>query len=187
MRKVFSMTIEFAILGLLSWKPMSGYDLKKLISESSVMYWSGNNNQIYRALVQLHDANLVEYQVQPQESLPAKKIYSITEDGQAELKKWVLSVPEAPEIRNMFLVQLAWGDQLGADELDELLERYVGELALQLRMQDEKSQRGTAAPARTQREILLWEKISENMRLAYENEITWVQKLRKALRGLERD
>ncbi len=181
------MTIEFAILGLLSWQPMSGYDLKKLISESSVMYWSGNNNQIYRALVQLHEANLVEYQVQQQESLPAKKIYSITEKGQTELRKWVLSVPEAPEIRNTFLVQLAWGDQLDEDELDALLERYEAELVLQLRMQEEKSQRGTAVPARTRREILLWEKISENLRLSYENELAWVQGLREALRGLERD
>ena len=27
------MTIEFAILGLLSWKRLSGYDLKKMIAE----------------------------------------------------------------------------------------------------------------------------------------------------------
>ena len=45
------MSIEYAILGLLSWKPFSGYDLKKIIAESEVYYWSGNNNQIYNSLV----------------------------------------------------------------------------------------------------------------------------------------
>ena len=44
------MTLEYAILGLLSWKPFSGYDLKKIFSDSPIYYWSGNNNQIYRTL-----------------------------------------------------------------------------------------------------------------------------------------
>lgn len=180
------MTIEYAILGLLSWQPLSGYDLKKLIAESSVMYWSGNNNQIYRALVQLHGAELVAYQVQQQESLPAKKIYSITKKGEAELRKWVLSTPEVPEIRNTFLVQLAWADQLEDNELDELLDRYEAEVALQLRMHEQKKLRRNGSPSRTQREILLWEKISENIRLTYENELAWVQELRMELRSLER-
>ena len=42
------MTIKYAILGLLSWKPFSGYDLKKIFVDSASLYWSGNNNQIYR-------------------------------------------------------------------------------------------------------------------------------------------
>jgi len=180
------MTIQYAILGLLSWQPLSGYDLKKLIAESSVMYWSGNNNQIYRALVQLHEANLVAYQVQQQESLPAKKIYSITEKGEAELRKWVLSTPEVPELHNTFLVQLAWADQLEEDELDELLDRYETEIRLQIRMQEQKRLRGAAAPERTQREVLLWEKISDNIRLTYENELAWVRGLREELINLEK-
>ena len=48
------MSIEHAILGLLSWRPMSGYDLKKIFEEASILYWSGNNNEIYRTLVKLH-------------------------------------------------------------------------------------------------------------------------------------
>jgi len=180
------MTIQYALLGLLSWQPMSGYDLKKLIAESSAMYWSGNNNQIYRALVQLHDAGLVSYQVQQQESLPAKKIYSITEKGEAELRRWVLSTPEVPEIHNTFLVKLAWADLLNDDELDELLDRYETELEMQLRMQEERKLRGMAAPERTPREVLLWKKISENIRGSYENELAWVRGLRAELSGLER-
>jgi PadR family transcriptional regulator, regulatory protein AphA len=180
------MSIEYAILGLLSWQPMSGYDLKKLIAESNVMYWSGNNNQIYRALVQLHEAELVAYQVQQQESLPAKKIYSITDKGEAELRNWVLSTPEVLEIRNTFLVQLAWADRLEDDELDELLESYEAEVGLQLRMQEQNKQRGIDMPGRTQRETMIWENISENIHMTYENELAWVRGLRKELNSLER-
>ena len=48
-------TIDYTILGMLSWKPMTGYDMKRMMQDSPVMYWSGNNNQIYKALVQLLD------------------------------------------------------------------------------------------------------------------------------------
>ena len=70
-------TIDYTILGMLSWKPMTGYDMKRMMQDSPVMYWSGNNNQIYKALVQLLDMGLVTNEVQYQESAPNKKVYSI--------------------------------------------------------------------------------------------------------------
>jgi DNA-binding PadR family transcriptional regulator len=54
-----TMSIEYAILGILSWRPLSGYDLKKMIEGSAALYLSGNNNEIYRTLVSLHDQGLV--------------------------------------------------------------------------------------------------------------------------------
>ena len=91
------MSIKFAILGLLSWKPSTGYDLKKVFEESSAMYWSGNNNQIYKSLVQLLDEGLVTNEIRHQDSSPSKKVYTITDEGLAELREWTLSLPEAPD------------------------------------------------------------------------------------------
>lgn len=176
------MTIGYAILGLLSWKPLSGYDLKKLISESDLFYWSGNNNQIYNSLVRLHQDSFVTQQVQPQESRPPRKIYSITEKGREALRKWVQSNVELPELRNTFLIQLAWADQLTGQEIDALLGRYEEELEDRLRIQQEKARRGGAAPLRTEREAFLWEKISENMRVGVQNELDWTRQVRKELR-----
>jgi len=45
------MTIQFAVLGLLSGKPSSGYELKKVFEDSPYLYWSGNNNKIYKSLL----------------------------------------------------------------------------------------------------------------------------------------
>jgi PadR family transcriptional regulator, regulatory protein AphA len=177
------MSIKYAILGYLSWRPFSGYDLKKMIADSAEMYWSGNNNQIYKTLVQLHEEELVTQQVQYQESLPAKKIYSITEKGLLELKAWVLSVPELPELRNSFLIQLAWADLLTDDEINLLLEKYEEEVQMQLLIQQEKVRRGSLSPSRTQREAHLWNMISENTISFYENELNWIKKLRKGLKG----
>jgi PadR family transcriptional regulator, regulatory protein AphA len=175
------MTIQYAILGLLSWQPLSGYDLKKLFTDSAILYWSGNNNQIYKALLQLHAEGLVTQEIQYQEYLPAKKIYTLTEKGRADLKAWVLSTPELPEFHNNFLIQLTWADLLTDEELDALLKRYEEEVQVQLLMQKEKASRMEPSSARTRREVYLWEMTSKNIISVYENELAWVRQVREGL------
>lgn len=175
------MSIKFAILGILSWKPSTGYELKKFFEESSSMYWSGNNNQIYKTLIQLQDEGLVVNEVIHQESSPSKKIYTITTEGISELKEWVKSTPEAPEFKKTFLIQLAWSDLLNDKELNELLSNYENELKLQLVLNQEKSKRNLNSPDRSPREILLWNMISKNIISSYKNELEWVEQLRHDL------
>jgi PadR family transcriptional regulator, regulatory protein AphA len=188
------MTIEFAILGLLNWRPLAGYDIKKMFAGSAALYWSGNNNQIYTTLVKLHENELVTREIEIQEDSPSRKIYSITAKGQAELRNWLLSEPEAPQLKNSFLIQLAWADQLSADELDTLLGKYETEMRMQLSMLQTQAQQRNIAPsgmprdayinvtlARTLREAVLWSMIQENWISFYENELNWVRRLRKQL------
>lgn len=175
------MSIKYAILGLLSWKPATGYELKKIFEDSSAMYWSGNNNQIYKSLVQLLNDGLVTNEVKHQENSPSKKIYSITEEGLARLKEWVLEEPDVPELKNTFLIQLAWADQLSDEELHEMLDRYESRINMQLIYQHEKRKRGVQAPNRNERETFLWDKIAENQLSFYQNELKWVQGIRKEL------
>ena len=175
------MSIKHAILGLLSWQPLSGYDLKKRISESSTFYWSGNNNQIYKTLVQLLEEKLVTFENQYQEKGPAKKVYTITGAGQDELRQWVLSTPQPPEIRNTFLIQLAWAEALTAPELDDLIRRYTEEVHTLLVMHEEKLRRGSSAPNRSPREAFIWKMISENVTASLKTELSWVHKLRQGL------
>ncbi|MCE1253808.1 MAG: PadR family transcriptional regulator [Anaerolineae bacterium] len=175
------MSIEYSILGLLSWKPLTGYDLKKIMSDSSLFYWSGNNNQIYRSLLQLYHDGFISQQVQLQESLPAKKIYSITDNGSNELRHWLLTQPSPPEVRHSFLLQLAWADCLTTEEIISLLDRYEKEVEARQIMQLEKNRRGNDTPRRTAREAFLWEKISENVIAQDQNELNWVRQMRREL------
>lgn len=175
------MSIKYAILGLLSWKPSTGYELKKIFEESSSMYWSGNNNQIYKALVQLHDDGLVTNETEHQEGLPSKKIYTITSEGIDELKDWVLTSTDAPEFKKPFLIQLAWSELLNNKELFELLTKYEDEIKMQLILQQEKMRRGSVSPARSNREKFLWTMIDENILSSYHNELEWIQKVRNQL------
>lgn len=175
------MSIKFAILGILSWKISTGYELKKIFEESSILYWSGNNNQIYKALSQMLDEELVRSEVVHQDSSPSKKIYTITEEGLKELREWVMSSPETPEIKKTFLVQLAWSNMLSDQELNDLLKRYENELKNQLMMEKEKIRRALQSPNRSSRESFVWDMISENIISTYNNELNWVRETHQRL------
>lgn len=175
------MAIKYAILGLLSHQAHSGYDLKKRFAEAAALYWSGNNNQIYRTLLELLEEELVTKEVHAQEKLPARKVYSITEKGRVALQEWVRSVPEPPEVRNTFLIQLMWAGQLERAELQALLEQYEHEVHMRLLMERERARRGGGLSARTPLEARLWESIQENIAGFYERELDWAKGLRRAL------
>lgn len=180
------MSINFAILGILSCRPLTGYDLKKIIQDSPFMYWSGNNNQIYKALVELLEEGWVTNEVEHQDGAPTKKIYTITDKGRSELKRGVLAPPEPPEMKKSFLIRLAWADLLNEEELDMLLTGYEDEILMQLALQQEKKRRAEFAPERTPRESLLWDMIHENILSSYNSELLWVRQLRGKL-GLSQD
>lgn len=175
------MSIQLAILGILSWKSSTGYELKKIFEDSTFMYWSGNNNQIYKALLHMENEDFVTSEVVHQDNSPSKKVYTLTEAGLLELKKWLVSSPEAPEIKNTFLVQLAWSDLLSNQELNDVLSKYENEIQLQLIMQNEKYRRALHSPNRNARENLIWDMISENIILTYTNELSWVRETRQKL------
>jgi DNA-binding PadR family transcriptional regulator len=175
------MEIQYAILGLLSEKPLSGYDLKKIIAESDLFYWSGNNNQIYNSLVQLHQDGMVTVEVHAQESLPARKVYTITGAGREMLRHWMLADPELPELHYHFLIQLAFTALLSDKELDGLLGRYEQEVDVQLRMRVARAE-NQPAPQPAPREQLVWQHINSAMLEASRRELEWVRALRKDLK-----
>jgi PadR family transcriptional regulator, regulatory protein AphA len=176
------MDIKYAILGFLSWQPATGYDLKKMVISSPVFYWSGNNNQIYTSLVKLHKEGLVIDRLEQQERYPARRIYSITPAGQAELREWILSGPELPQYRSAFLVQMAWSQPLAESELDWLLGKYEEEIEIQLLTLRQREKRGTNLnPARSPREKFIWDMIDENHIGRWEYELDWVRRIKDGL------
>ncbi len=176
------MDLRATILGFLSWKPLSGYDLKKILSESDIFYWSGNNNQVYKNLLELQKDGLVTYQVQPQESLPAKKIYSITEKGLAELQNSLQATPDLPELHKNFLIQLAWCDLLSDEQLIELLERYESEVEQRLKLYQGQAETTGAWPKRSKREVNLWRRIHQNLLDTFQTELAWTRQTMLDLR-----
>lgn len=178
------MSIHYAILGFLSRSSLTGYELKKLFADSDILYWSGNNNQIYRALVELHDQGFVTREIHDQETGPSRKVYTITGLGLAELRQWMQSTPELPQVKNPFLIQLAWADLLDAGELDAVLAAYEEELSVKLLMLQEQAQRAAQESAQTPRAARLWDAITQHSTDFFAHELDWVRALRSDLSAL---
>jgi DNA-binding PadR family transcriptional regulator len=124
-RSWFSSADKYVVLGYLSWRPLTGYDVKKMIADSETLPWTASNNQIYHALVDLHKDGWVTKNIEYQVGAPDCHVYTITEAGKQALRQWIMSEPEPPQIKKPFLNQLMWADSLDAQELDERLEAYL--------------------------------------------------------------
>ncbi|MBZ2175649.1 PadR family transcriptional regulator [Schnuerera sp. xch1] len=181
------MSINYAILGILSYKSMTGYDIKKVIQNSTFMYWSGNNNQIYKSLTELLNKGLVTNVVKHQESSPTKKIYTITNEGLATLKEWVLSPSEPNEIKKPFLIQLACFNHINTYELNMILNGYENQIKTQLLMEKNRNQKQNTiflSDRATALETTVWSFINNNILKEYENELKWIQDLRGAIANI---
>lgn len=177
------MKIDYAILGLLSWKPLTGYDIKKIIQESPYIYWSGNNNQIYKGLIQLEKDGLVNCKVIHQENAPSKKEYNITDLGINTLNEWIKYQEfEMPEYKKTFLVQLSWSAGLKKAELDSLLDKYKARIEEIIALYRESKRRKKNFPERNKKESYIWNMLYNNMIQTYEAEIGWVETFKEGIK-----
>lgn len=178
--------ISFAILAFLAAGPRSGYDLKKLFVESESLHWSGNNNQIYAALVKIHREGLAEVEFQQPGEGPARKLYSITPAGIEALKAWLSSEPGLPQIRFPILVHLMAADLLSETELERLLGDYEEHIRLKLAGLEELQRRENGPSFGSDRQRLIWRAINDRPIGIYRAEEEWVRNLRWAVANIER-
>ena len=94
------------ILGLLTWGPMSGYDIKQKIEESLGNFWSESYGQIYPRLRELESDGLISKIAQEGKSARGKKTFALTESGRKRLREWLFEVPSARPPRNELLLKI---------------------------------------------------------------------------------
>ena len=116
------MSLEHAILGFLAVSPKSGYDLKKRFDRTVAGFWPTDQSNIYRTLARLKECGFVKQEVIPQAGRPDRKIYHLTEDGEAELLGWLDQTVVDPQPRVGWLVQLFFAGLKSDEEAIRLLE-----------------------------------------------------------------
>jgi PadR family transcriptional regulator, regulatory protein AphA len=119
------MSLDHAILGFLNYHPYSGYDLKKIFDNSIRHFWPADQSQIYRTLSRLEENGLAEMERVSQEDRPDRKVYHITEAGQAELLRWLSGPPSLGEPRSASLIQVFFSGQLSDEEILAKFEDYA--------------------------------------------------------------
>ncbi len=115
---------RYALLGMLSLIPMSGYDLKRSISYSIGNFWNESYPQIYPLLKQLAAEGLTTSQVEKTEGRPERHIYTLTEKGWQELRSWLAEPFEYQVQRNELLLKLFFGSQIRTELSIEHVHRH---------------------------------------------------------------
>ncbi|MDP9178506.1 MAG: PadR family transcriptional regulator, partial [Gemmatimonadota bacterium] len=82
---------RYAVLGALTIKPMSGYDLRTFFDQSVRFFWNESYGQIYPILKKLAAEGLVAPAPQSARggTHPRRTVYVITARGRAALAEWL--------------------------------------------------------------------------------------------------
>jgi len=102
-------TSRYAILGVLSLGPRSGYDVKKLIEASIAHFWSESYGQIYPILNRLAAEGLAARRREKQRGKPDRHVYSLTPRGREELERWLALPARLDPVRSELLLKLFLG------------------------------------------------------------------------------
>jgi PadR family transcriptional regulator, regulatory protein AphA len=124
------MSLRHALLGLLADQPSSGYDLTKRFERALQKYaWYAKHSQIYPELSRLAGDGLIEM---IDEGSRGRKTYAITASGREELRRWLMTPPQARGVRNEFVLRLFLLSTLEAPEARRLLSEYADEARREL-------------------------------------------------------
>jgi DNA-binding PadR family transcriptional regulator len=113
----------FAVLGLLSQTPASGYQLAQQVEGAISNFWPMSKSNVYAELIRLEELELVEASDVSQVKLPNKRVFFLTEAGAAALDAWLREPTFRKERRkNSLLVKMLFADRLTPEQVAALVE-----------------------------------------------------------------
>lgn len=109
--------VSYLVLGLIGRAGRATpYELKRWAGESIGNFWSFPHSQLYSEPARLAEAGLLEEQQEP--AGRRRRIYSLTDDGLAALRRWLREpTVEPPQIRDLALLKLFFGQFLTPEEV----------------------------------------------------------------------
>jgi len=130
------MELDFALLGLIRLhQGVTGYELNRMIRESTGYLMSASLSHIYPALERLHRQGQVSYQVVPMKNRPSKKVYQITRAGDEKLQGWLEAPVEAILDFKPFCLKMAFSPLMTKETILQHIDR---EIAYRERLQQER-------------------------------------------------
>lgn len=115
--------LKYILLGFLNYHPMSGYDLKSLMDESTAHFWHAYHSQIYTTLRKLEEEGLLESEeIESEEAKLNRRVYALTDAGRQEFSAWQRqALTEMSPVKEDLLVRLFFsGSRSKQETLSEL-------------------------------------------------------------------
>ncbi len=127
---------KYAVLGMLGYGPLSGYDIRQIYEQSLGHFWSESYGHIYPILKRLVYEGLATRAVESNPGRPDRHVYTITDAGRDEMRRWLAQSLEPQRERVEVLLKLFHGWEAGPEvmlehvrafraENEELLARYA--------------------------------------------------------------
>jgi DNA-binding PadR family transcriptional regulator len=118
--------LEFALLGLIRLhQGVTGYELNRIIKESTGYMLSASLSHIYPILRKLHDRGLVSYNDIPMKNRPNKKVYLITAAGDAALQAWLEAPVESGLDFKAFCLKMAFSPLMSRETILAHIDREI--------------------------------------------------------------
>ena len=114
------------ILGMLSFGPKSGYEIKGLVDKSTRFFWAASYGQIYPELKRLGEAGFVSATDSPQGER-RRTVYELTDVGRDALHAWLAEPPEVFEMRHEGMLKLFFAGELEPEEQVRLVREMGGQ------------------------------------------------------------
>ncbi len=118
-------TNAYALLGLLSLEPMTGYTIKKRVEDSLTHFWKTSYGQIYPTLSKFVNEDLVTVEFVQNDKGPDSKLYTITEKGRLELIEWLYIDVNDFNTKDETQLKFYFSGLLPIDEVIEKAERSL--------------------------------------------------------------
>ena len=113
------MSLPHALLGVINYAPLTGYDLKTAFNASVNMFWNASLPQIYRTLHRMEKDGWVRSRIEHQEGKPNRKIYEITDQGRKALRTWLAGPLEVHQVKDQMMLKVFFGNQMDPHDLLE--------------------------------------------------------------------
>lgn len=116
---------RWVLLGLLTRKPMHGYELHQFFTSPSPLeqVWYLGISQMYKLLKELESLDHVEVSIEPQENRPEKKVYHVAPSGREAFLEWLQTpVSGIRLIRIEFLGKLFLAQGLGPEMVEGIID-----------------------------------------------------------------
>jgi DNA-binding PadR family transcriptional regulator len=131
-----------SLLGFLHEGPRSGWDLVQVAQERIGDFWTLTQSQVYRELVAMAEAGLVEAGARESR---ARQPYTITAAGREAFAEWLERDPGEETIRFPLLLALSFGRHLPPERIATFMARHREVHATRLRAYEEQQSAADAS------------------------------------------
>lgn len=121
--------LKHGILGLLNYHELTGYEIMEVFRDSLSFFWKAQTSQIYRELRVLEKKGWSSKKTVVQQGKPDKNIYSITEEGNQELLRWLADDNAGLNPKLPILMKVFFMGERSREENIEFFKRFKEECA----------------------------------------------------------